>query len=153
MADFGGTQAYTTWDGEPVSRERPHGAMIVVASEAPDSRRFLVLHRAHRGRDYDGDWAWTPPSGSRKPGEQVTACARRELREEAGLDANPRPVIVSDVDWALFVLEVPWPTAITVDGLEHDRFEWLSYAESRRRMRPDAQAASFLAACDVTGWR
>src|SRR5262249_47711156 len=25
MADFGGPQEFTTWDGEPVSRDRPHG--------------------------------------------------------------------------------------------------------------------------------
>jgi hypothetical protein len=25
VPDFGGAQEFTTWDGEPVSRERPHG--------------------------------------------------------------------------------------------------------------------------------
>ena len=30
--DFGGRVPYTTWDGEPISREPPHGATIVVAS-------------------------------------------------------------------------------------------------------------------------
>jgi 8-oxo-dGTP pyrophosphatase MutT (NUDIX family) len=104
------------------------------------------------GPDYDGDWAWTPPSGSRKPGEDVTACAGRELREEAGLDASPSPVIVSDADWAVFVLDLPWPAAITVDGLEHDRFEWVTQADAQRRLRPDVVAASFSAACDATGW-
>jgi Transmembrane secretion effector len=32
VADFGGAQEFTTWDGEPVSRERPHQATVVVAS-------------------------------------------------------------------------------------------------------------------------
>jgi 8-oxo-dGTP pyrophosphatase MutT (NUDIX family) len=153
MADFGGPQAYTTWDGEPVSRERPHGAMIVVASQTTLCRWFLLLHRAHRGPDYDGDWGWTPPSGSRKPGEDVTTCARRELQEEVGLVASPSPVIVVDADWAVFVLDLPWPAAITVDGLEHDRFEWVTYADAQRRLRPDVLAASFRAACDAADWR
>ena len=45
--------------------------MIVVASRAPDGWRYVLLHRAHHGPEWDGDWAWTPPSGSRKPGEDV----------------------------------------------------------------------------------
>jgi len=46
---------------------------------------YLPLHRAHRGAGYAGDWAWTPPSGARLPGEPVLAGALRELKEEAGI--------------------------------------------------------------------
>jgi hypothetical protein len=99
MADFGGAAEFTTWDGEPVSRERPHGATIVVASRAPQGWRYVLLHRAHRGPDWAGDWAWTPPAGSRKPGEDVTACAVRELEEETGLRACPVPVLAGDAGW------------------------------------------------------
>src|SRR5258708_39914834 len=49
VADFGGAQEFTTWDGEPVCRERPHGATVVVASRAPQGWRYLLLHRAHHG--------------------------------------------------------------------------------------------------------
>jgi 8-oxo-dGTP pyrophosphatase MutT (NUDIX family) len=107
MADFGGPAEYTTWDGEPVSRERPHGATIVVAAHCPAGWRYLLLHRGHRGRDFDGDWAWTPPAGSRKPGEDVLACAARELHEETGLTAKPRTVRTGDTDWSVFAVEVP----------------------------------------------
>jgi NUDIX domain len=124
VTDFGGSQEFTTWDGEPISRERPHGATIVVASRAPLGWRYLLLHRAHHGADYDGDWAWTPPSGSRKPGEEVTASAIRELREETELQERPRAVVASDVDWAVFALEIPWGTPVAMDGTEHDRLEW-----------------------------
>ena len=93
MADFGGPEPFTTWDGEPGRRDRPHGATIVVASLAPSGWRYLLLHRAHRGPAWEGDWAWTPPAGSRKPDEAVTACATRELLEETGLRA---------VDWVTF---------------------------------------------------
>src|ERR1700734_4096021 len=99
--DFGGTVPFTTWDGEPISREPPHGATIVVASRAPEGWRYVLLHRAHHGPDYAGDWAWTPPSGSRKPGEALAACAARELEEETGLRAAPQPVLTEDVGRAV----------------------------------------------------
>ena len=112
MTDFGGPREFTTWDGEPVSRDRPHGATVVVASRAPDGWRYLLLHRAHHGGPArEGDWAWTPPTGSRKPGEDVTACAVRELQEEVGFRASPRPVLVDDVDWAVYSLEAPGASA------------------------------------------
>jgi 8-oxo-dGTP pyrophosphatase MutT (NUDIX family) len=152
VTDFGGSQEFTTWDGEPISRERPHGATIVVASHAPHGWRYLLLHRGHHGPDYDGDWAWTPPSGSRKPGEDVTACAIRELCEETGLRERPRPVAASAIDWAVFALEIPWGTQIAVDGTEHDRLEWVSYAEACLRCRPAALAASFTRACEASGF-
>jgi 8-oxo-dGTP pyrophosphatase MutT (NUDIX family) len=152
MEDFGAGH-FTTWDGEPVSRDRPHGAMIVVASRAPDGWRYVLLHRAHHGADWEGDWAWTPPSGARKPGEDVAACASRELEEETGLRRTPRPVTTSETDWAVFALEVPWGTVGRVDGTEHDRLEWVTYAEASRRCRPARVAASFGAACEASGFR
>jgi hypothetical protein len=39
MTDFGGVEEYTTWDGEPVSREPPHGATVVVAARSPAAQR------------------------------------------------------------------------------------------------------------------
>ncbi len=117
---------YTTYDGLPVSREQPHGATVVVVSEAPDGWRYLVLHRAHRGSNFGGEWAWTPPSGARLPGEEIAACAARELQEESGLRAMPTPLLVEDVEWAVFELVVPWGTPIAVDGVEHDRYEWVT---------------------------
>jgi 8-oxo-dGTP pyrophosphatase MutT (NUDIX family) len=152
MTDFGGAEEYTTWDGEPVSRDRPHGATVVVAAQRPGGWRYLLLHRGHRGPDWTGDWAWTPPSGSRKPSEDVTACAVRELHEETGLRSEPRPVLIDDTDWAVFALEIPWGTAVMVDGTEHDRLEWVSYAEVCRRCRPAEVAATFVAACTALGW-
>jgi|SRR5215469_11942305 len=153
METFGGPQEYTTWDGEPVSRDRPHGATVVVAAQSPAGWRYLLLHRGHHGPDWADDWAWTPPSGSRKPGEDITACAARELAEESGLRAEPRAVVTTDTYWAVFGLEVPWGTAVTVDGTEHDRFEWVSYATACLRCRPALLTTTFVTACEALGWQ
>ena len=66
----------------------------------------------------------------------MTACAVRELHEEIGLRACPLPVLIDDVDWAVYAPEVPWGIRVAVDGEEHDRLEWVSFAEARRRCRP-----------------
>lgn len=132
----GSEDAFTTYDGLPVSRERPHGATVVVASESPAGWRYLLLHRAHHGPDFEGDWAWTPPAGARLPGEDIAACAARELEEESGLRVTPKPLLVDDVDWAVFELVVPWPTPIAVDGVEHDRCEWVTLDEACARCLP-----------------
>ncbi len=153
MTDFGGTEEFTSWDGEPVSREPPHGATVVVASHAPDGWRYVLLHRGHQGQDREGDWAWTPPAGTRKPGEDIAACAARELQEETGVQAAPQPVQTAGVYWAVFALELPWGTAIQVDGTEHDRFEWVSYAEAVGRIRPAVVVETFTLACQAAGFR
>jgi 8-oxo-dGTP pyrophosphatase MutT (NUDIX family) len=92
VADLAGEPEFSTWDGQPVSRERPHGVTIVVASRAAQGWRYLLLHRVHHGGPARvGDWALTPPTGSRKPGEDLLACAVRELHEEwAGRLAHGR---------------------------------------------------------------
>lgn len=91
------------WDGEPVSQERPHGATVVGASSAPDGWRYLLLHRVHHGGPArEGVWAWTPPSGSRKPGEDLSVCVARELQQEVGWRASQKPVLTEAVGWAVF---------------------------------------------------
>jgi 8-oxo-dGTP diphosphatase len=77
----------TTWDGLPVAPEPPFACAIVVWRERDGRREFLLLHRlAPGGPGFDREWAWTPPSGARQPGEEPDAAATRELREETGLD-------------------------------------------------------------------
>ncbi len=130
-----------TWDGLPVAPDEPHGAAIVVRRPAPGGKQeYLVLHRAHRGPAYDGDWAWTPPSGSRLPGEPILPSALRELAEESGLlAARLRPVDLRGA-WAVFAVDVPAGAEARVDA-EHDRLEWVSLTEALARCRPDAVAA------------
>jgi hypothetical protein len=58
MAEVGGPQQFTIWDGELVSRDRSHGATTVIAQPCPGKVRYLLLHRAHHGGlAGEGDWA------------------------------------------------------------------------------------------------
>lgn len=129
-----------TYDGLPIAQDPPHGAAIIVRRPAPDApggREYLVLHRAHHGPDYAGDWAWTPPSGSRQPGEPVLGAALRELAEETGLEAAAADLQAIDLSgpWVRFRLEVAAGTTVRLDA-EHDRMEWLAPAAASARCQP-----------------
>lgn len=58
----------------------------------------LLIHRTRHGAD-----DWVLPGGTPRVGESTAACARREVREEAGLRVDPARVA--------FVLEVDGPHA------------------------------------------
>lgn len=140
----------TTWDGLEIAEEFPRGATVVVRRPAGGLGRFeyLLLHRAHNGPDYDGWWAWTPPAGSRQPGEAVAAAAARELYEEAGIaGAEPTPVDVSG-RWARFFLDVPADTKVTLIDPEHDRYRWADAGQAGRICRP-SQVAQQVAIADT----
>jgi 8-oxo-dGTP pyrophosphatase MutT (NUDIX family) len=114
----------TTWDGLPVARERPYASCAVVWRGGAAAREFLVLHRAHFGPDFAGDWAWTPPSGARQPGEDPETAAARELHEETGLELPLTRVESPNPDVALYVAEAPREADIPLDS-EHDAHRWL----------------------------
>jgi len=136
-----GEPSFTTWDGLPVARDRPHGSSVVVRRSGPDGAdgdgtQVLVLHRAANGVDYEGEWAWTTPAGARLPGEPVAVGAARELFEEAGLaGADVWPVDLSG-DWAVWACDVPVHAPVTLHDAEHDRFEWLPAGTAARRCLP-----------------
>jgi 8-oxo-dGTP pyrophosphatase MutT (NUDIX family) len=121
-----------TWDGLPVSQEKPYGASVIVWRHATSGREFLVLHRRAAG---DGDWAWTPPSGARLPDEPLVEAARRELLEETGLDLDFEPTEAGGDEWAVFVAEAPVNARIVLDD-EHDRFAWLPADEAGAKCLP-----------------
>lgn len=131
----------TTWDGLPVSRDKPYAACVVVWRRADGGREFLVLHRHHHGPEYEGDWAWTPPSGARLPGEDLDFAAARELREETGLAlAFVRCARDPSDEVALYVAEAPRAATVVLDA-EHDRYAWVSQEEAVRACLPAPVAA------------
>jgi 8-oxo-dGTP pyrophosphatase MutT (NUDIX family) len=132
----------TTWDGLPVAAEPPFAACVVVWREVAGGREFLVLHRlAPGGADYEGEWAWTPPSGARLPGEEPDEAARRELYEETGLalELVPAPADRATEDVALYVAQAAPGDEIRLDA-EHDRFEWLPLEDALDRCVPPVVA-------------
>ena len=135
----------TTWDGLPISREPPHGATIVVFRRAGGAIELLMLHRAHHGPEYEGDWAWTPPAGSRLPGEPIEVCARRELREESGLILDLEPTACGTVEWHVYLAEASADIQVVLDA-EHDQFVWVSCEEAVGRCRPDRASVPLQAA-------
>ena len=124
-----------TWDGKPIDPKPPFGAAIVVYREQGGQREYLILHRAHQGPDFEGDWAWTPPSGARYPGETIEACAWRELREEIGLQLDLQTTEFGDA-WAVFYAQIGADDQIELIDDEHDRYEWVSLAEAVERCQP-----------------
>ena len=116
----------TTWDGLPVAREPPYASCVVVWRMGRSEREFLVLHRlAPGGTDFAGDWAWTPPSGARQPGETPDEAAARELREETGLSLQlVRLANAPSDEVALYAAEAGADAEVVLDA-EHDRAAWL----------------------------
>jgi 8-oxo-dGTP pyrophosphatase MutT (NUDIX family) len=133
----------TTWDGLPVAPEPPYACAVVVWRDVPSGREFLLLHRlAPGGADYEGEWAWTPPSGARQPGEEPDAAAARELAEEIGLRLPLTPLTGASAteDVALYVAEAPPRAEVVLDD-EHDRFLWLPLDEALPKCLPRVVAS------------
>ncbi len=127
--------------------------MIVVYRCRAGAAEFLLLHRRHHGPDYEGDWAWGPPSGSRYPGESIACCATRELEEETALCLTPLPAAGGSVEWPAYVVEVPPETAVSLSP-EHDRFNWLPMDKAAALVAPADVRESFLAVAEmVSGCR
>ena len=124
-----------TWDGQPISPEPPYGATVVVFQRTPELA-LLMLHRAHNGPDFEGDWAWTPPAGSRKPGEPILAAAERELWEEAGLRLPLQPTAAGTSDWYVYLAESNPNQRVQLHDPEHDRYEWMDARAALDRTNP-----------------
>jgi 8-oxo-dGTP pyrophosphatase MutT (NUDIX family) len=138
------SEQLTTWDGQPRSSQPPFGASIIVHRRVPTGREFLLLHRAHEGPDFEGEWAWTPPAGARLPGEPIDECARRELLEEVGFRAEVEVVSSMDEEWAIFQAEVDAAAQVRLDDPEHDRFEWVALEAALVRCLPSVVGEAFL---------
>lgn len=115
---------------------KPYGCSVIVWRAGETGPEYLILHRqTGRGADYEGDWAWTPPSGARDPGEQPDETARRELREETGLELDVTLTRAGEEEWAVYAAEAT-PEAKVVLNEEHDRFRWVSADEAEQLCLP-----------------
>jgi predicted metal-dependent hydrolase len=138
----------TTLDDRPIAKEQPYGCSVVVWRLHQMRRQYLILHRrAAGGPEYEGDWAWTPPSGARLPGEPPDEAARRELREETGLELPITQTHLGREEWAVYVAEAPADAEIVLDA-EHDRFRWVSAEEAEQACLP-AMVGSSIAAVEA----
>ncbi len=128
-----------------MSSEAPFGVLVVVYRQRHGRHEYLVLHRAHHGPEYAGDWAWGPPGGSREPGETSEECARRELHEETGLDLTVRRVRHPDQDWAVYTAKAPVDAPIILSS-EHDRWRWMPAEEALALSSPQIIVAELVSA-------
>jgi ADP-ribose pyrophosphatase YjhB (NUDIX family) len=140
----------TTYDGVPIADEPPFGASIVVYRRTPSGLEFLMLHRAHHGADFEGDWAWTPPAGSRQPGEPIEVCARRELHEEVRLELSITACDHDAKEWAVYFAEAPADAEVILDA-EHDRFVWIGLNDAVARCSPPLVGAQLRFVAGIVG--
>ncbi len=74
----------------------PDGIELRCSAVIVRGQSVLLIHRTYGDVD-----DWVLPGGTPRPAESMAACARREVREETGLQVNPARVA--------FVLEVCGP--------------------------------------------
>jgi 8-oxo-dGTP pyrophosphatase MutT (NUDIX family) len=140
----------TTWDGKEIHPEPPYGSTIVVYRNVEGELQVLLLHRSHEGPDFAGDWAWTPPAGSRQPGETIEQSTKRELAEETGLNLPVRITDFGSESWFVYTAEATEKAEVDISREpEHDRYEWVSPEEAIKRCAPDLVKLPLAQAIDL----
>lgn len=72
-----------------MAREYPAQPVVGVGAVVVRDGRALIVKRAHEPRKGE----WSLPGGMLDLGESLPDAARREVKEETGLDVHPGPII------------------------------------------------------------
>lgn len=72
-----------------MAREYPAQPVVGVGAVVVRDGRALIVRRAHEPRKGE----WSLPGGHVHLGESLADAARREVKEETGLDIHPGPII------------------------------------------------------------
>lgn len=110
------------------------GAAVIVYRQFQGNVDFLILHRSHSGPDFEGDWAWGPPSGRIGKGESAIECAIRELQEETGLALDLKETNYGPAEFVVFTAEAGGQEAVVLSD-EHVvriRLHWQCLSEPDR---------------------
>ena len=112
---------------------------------APERRNAAILLVKRGGHPFKGRWAL--PGGFLQPGESLEQCARRELREETGLEASAlvplAPRSAPGRDPRGWILACPYLCIVTAGaegvrgGDDAAAAEWRPLAEPSRRLAFD----------------
>ena len=114
-------------------------ASVVVLRGGADALEVLLVQRTHDARFMPGVWVF--PGGAVDAGEDLTTAALRELREEAGLDADagdlvpysrwitPEAVRIR-FDTHFFLVAAPPGAEPRIDGTECIDATWLTPADA-----------------------
>jgi predicted NUDIX family NTP pyrophosphohydrolase len=104
----------------------------------------LVVHPSGA---YNRAAPWGIPKGEIDPGEGAEEAARREVREETGVDVTGPLVSLGHVDYTrsrkrvhAFAAPLPAGAVARCASWEIDRAEWVSPDEARDRMQRDQKA-------------
>lgn len=144
------------------SASPPQSAGILLFRRCSGEAEVLLGHPGGPFWSRRDEGAWSVPKGLCEPGEELLAAARRELREETGLDLAGEPdaafLALGTVRlpsgkivhaWALEreceaatlrsnEIEVEWPprSGRRLRVPEIDRFEYFDAATARRKIAP-----------------
>lgn len=109
--------------------------VAVVVVVVREGTVLAIRRAAHRDA---GAGLWEAVSGRVQPGEEPTSAARRELREETGLEARlvERPVDAyaarrGDEPMVVIVFRADWVAGDVQRSDEHDAHRWMTLGEFR----------------------
>jgi predicted NUDIX family NTP pyrophosphohydrolase len=116
-------------------------AGTVLYRQVGDAVEVLLVHPAGA---YNRRAPWGIPKGAPDPGEDLEATARRETREETGVDVTSALVDLGFIDYTrskkrvhAFAAEAPEGAAPRCTSWEVDKAEFIELTRARRIIHPD----------------